>query len=306
MCYSSRIEADYRRYLRVNGAQVSYPAFLDMFQRRAAGAKINVPRGVEDSFLAGTTAEDQVLAGLISAHREAAAVKLQQALFEQRKRLADAERKLAVKPTKAAAESKRIASNKIEAYRKTLSGDVEDSGARIYPGTYAPVVIMQDGHPVVVPMRYHCRPAGVPPSFDVERPGCYNARRNNLTKFWRRQFGHTHGVALWHRFYEHVDRQGKDVVLEFTPTGQPMMGVACVYSHWTPPPGSDEPDLWSFAAVTDEPPPEVAAAGHDRCIVPLKPEHYDTWLNPNPADLGALQAVLDDRERYYYEHRMAA
>lgn len=143
-------------------------------------------------------------------------------------------------------------------------------------------------------------------SFLTESRFQNNARRDNLQGFWKGQFGHTHGLALWHRFYEHVDRDGKDVVLEFTPAGQPLMAVACLYSHWTPPAGSDEPALWSFAAITDDPPPEVAAAGHDRCIIPLRPEHYDTWLNPDPAQLDKLQAVLDDRERYFYEHRMAA
>lgn len=181
MCYSSRIEADYRRYLRVNGAQVSYPAFQAMFQRRAAGAKINVPRALEDAFLTGTSAEDQAIAALVHQHREAEATRLQQAMFEQRKRLADAERKLAVKPTKAAAESQRIALKKIDSYRKALAGEAMDSGARIYPGTYAPVVIVQDGQPVVVPMRYGCRPAGKPAFYDVKFPGTYNAFRAYLT-----------------------------------------------------------------------------------------------------------------------------
>ena len=61
-----------------------------------------------------------------------------------------------------------------------------------------------------------------------------------------------------------------------------------------------------FAAITDEPPPEVAAAGHDRCIIPIKPENVDAWLNPDPTDLAAQYAILDDRERPYYEHRLAA
>jgi hypothetical protein len=37
----------------------------------------------------------------------------------------------------------------------------------------------------------------------------------------------------------------------------------------------DFEDLWSFAAITDEPPQEVAAAGHDRCIIPIKEEHLN-------------------------------
>jgi putative SOS response-associated peptidase YedK len=81
------------------------------------------------------------------------------------------------------------------------------------------------------------------------------------------------------------------------------MLIACLWSRWS---GKDEPDLLSFAAITDEPPPEVAAAGHDRCIIPIKPEHIDAWLNPDPNDLGALYAILDDRDRPYYEHRIAA
>ena len=62
----------------------------------------------------------------------------------------------------------------------------------------------------------------------------------------------------------------------------------------------------SFAAITDDPPPEVAAAGHDRCIIPIKPEYVDAWLNPNAKHLAAQYAILDDRERPYYEHRLAA
>jgi putative SOS response-associated peptidase YedK len=81
------------------------------------------------------------------------------------------------------------------------------------------------------------------------------------------------------------------------------MLVACLWSRWNAP---GEPDLLSCAAITDEPPPEVAAAGHDRCIVPIRPEHIDAWLRPDPGDLAAQQAILDDRARPYYEHRLAA
>ena len=65
-------------------------------------------------------------------------------------------------------------------------------------------------------------------------------------------------------------------------------------------------ELLSFAAITDEPPAEVAAAGHDRCIIPIKAENVDDWLNPDPKNLARQYAILDDRERPYYEHRWAA
>ena len=69
--------------------------------------------------------------------------------------------------------------------------------------------------------------------------------------------------------------------------------------------GAGEPDLLSFAAITDTPPPEIAAAGHDRCVVPIKRQNVDAWLRP-VGDLTRSYAILDDRERPYYEHRVAA
>ena len=98
-------------------------------------------------------------------------------------------------------------------------------------------------------------------------------------------------------------QRNENVVLEFRPRNGQLMPVACLWSHWTAP---GEPDLLSFAAITDEPPPEVAAAGNDRCIVPIKPEYLEEWLDPNPGKLAAVQHILDDRPRPYYEHRLAA
>jgi putative SOS response-associated peptidase YedK len=80
------------------------------------------------------------------------------------------------------------------------------------------------------------------------------------------------------------------------------MYVACLWSHWQE--GNEELD--SFAAITDEPPSEVAAAGHDRRIILLKQENIDAWLNPDATNLDALHAILEDRARPYYGHRLAA
>ena len=72
-------------------------------------------------------------------------------------------------------------------------------------------------------------------------------------------------------------------------------------ARWSAP---GQPELLSFAAITDEPPPEVLAAGHDRCIVPVRPENLQAWLNPAGSTLDELDAILEDRP--FYEHRMAA
>jgi putative SOS response-associated peptidase YedK len=232
---------------------------------------------------------------------------LEQAVFAQRRRVADAERALQVKVTKKAQEDVRIGSNKVKhAMRRLeiLKGTRSDED-RIYPGIYCPVMVWEGGQRVVKPMRYQCRPAGKPAFYDTKYPGTYNARRDNLEGFWSSQFGHTHGLMVATRFYENVEVDGQNRVLEFEPRdGEPML-IACLWSHWTDPKGK-EPELLSFAAITDEPEPEVAAAGHDRTVINIKPEHVDAWLNPDPGNLSALYAIFDDKQHPYYEHRVAA
>jgi putative SOS response-associated peptidase YedK len=176
-------------------------------------------------------------------------------------------------------------------------------------------MILENSQRVIKPMRYQCRPAGKPAMYDAKYPGTYNARRDNLEGFWKTLFGYSHGLMVVHAFYENVSRarmegrelkageKDENVVLEFRPNPAHDMLVACLWSYWE---SRGEPDLWSFAAITDEPPPEVAAAGHDRCIIPIKPQNIDAWLNPDPSNLAAQYAILDDRDRPYFEHRMAA
>jgi len=50
----------------------------------------------------------------------------------------------------------------------------------------------------------------------------------------------------------------------------------------------------------------MALAGHDRCIIPVKSEHNDEWLDPDPSNLAAQYTILDDRNRPYYDYRKAA
>jgi putative SOS response-associated peptidase YedK len=81
------------------------------------------------------------------------------------------------------------------------------------------------------------------------------------------------------------------------------MLLACLWDHWSLP---GEPQLDSFTAITDEPPEEVAAAGHDRCVIPLSEENVDAWLNPQGASEPELQRLLDERSKPYYLHQLAA
>ena len=95
---------------------------------------------------------------------------LLQELAKQTERLEKAQQSLAATATKKAAEDVRIATNKIAAAKGKLeelkSTELKPRDSRIYPGWYAPVMIMENGRRVVKPMRYQCRPAGKPAFYD--------------------------------------------------------------------------------------------------------------------------------------------
>ncbi len=97
----------------------------------------------------------------------------------------------------------------------------------------------------------------------------------------------------------------RNPILEFPPRNGEQLLNARLWSAWRDPTGQLS-DLCSLAAITDEPEPEVAAAGHHRTIINLKPEHLDVWLNPDSSQLAALQAILDDKRHPYDEHPNAA
>jgi putative SOS response-associated peptidase YedK len=64
-----------------------------------------------------------------------------------------------------------------------------------------------------------------------------------------------------------------------------------------------EPELRGFAAIIDEPPSDIAAAGHDRCIINLRPEHLDAWLTPDGRSTQELQNILSDHVVSTYQHQ---
>lgn len=322
MCYSAQIKADYVRYVRHFGATISLQRFTELFwERRRDGTWSKIPKALRESFRHPDSEAGFELAKLVAEGDRELEQRYREDLAAQRERLTKAEAVLAgPKPTKKAAEDKRIATNKIAATEANLAAlqrrNLVDDDARIFPGSYAPVLIERDGQRFVVPMRYQCRMPGWNAAVERKYPGTYNARRDKLEESWSQLFGYRHGILVVTRFYENVARhrlegralaegeKEENVVLAFDPQPPQDMLVACL---WNVSKGADNgADLFTFAAITDEPPPEVAAAGHDRCIVPIKPEHVDAWLNPAVAPREALYAILDDRARPYYQHRLAA
>ena len=317
MCYSAQICAEFGKFEREFGAVMNIQQYVRLFwERRKDRSWRKIPKRMKDAFANPRNDAEREIAAIIAEGDAEEAHALEAELFKQKTRLTNAERSLRTKSTKKAENDRRIATDKIERAQRNLDDlrrkEPLPRDARIFPGQYATVMILQDGKRTVVPMRYQCRLPGWNEVMERKYPGTYNARRDNLEKTWGKLFGYRHGIMVVNAFYENVsrhkmehrelapDEQEENVVLEFRPNPPHDMLVACLWSF-------DERDgLYSFAAITDEPPPEIAAAGHDRCIIPIKREHLDAWLDPDPTNLPALQAILDDRDRPYYEHTALA
>ncbi len=308
MCYSAQLQAAYLRYLRETGAEMDIDQFVEIFGARVTDSSIRIPRAIERWFDEPRNDKERKVKELIDQWRSTEITKLEREAFAQKKRLADAERTLASKPTKAAAESQRIATNKIEQALTRLDRlkavQPDPAEARIFPLHYAPVVVQVGGKRLMRLARYHCRLPGEPAFVDRKLPGLYNARRDSLGKYWKGLFGTSHAVMLVDSFFENVDRDGKNQVLHFIPKPAGTMLIACLYAQWRDPKGGSP--LLSFAAITDEPPAEVAAAGHDRMIINLKPENLDAWLSPQGQSLDEMQRILGEHQAPYYEHEVMA
>jgi putative SOS response-associated peptidase YedK len=310
MCYSAQIESKWKRHVREMEARMALSDFRELAQLRLADpGKYRLPRGFDLEFSDPQTDVERAIKDLVDQYRKAQVTKLETEIFAQRKRQAEAERKLAMKQTKAAAESMRIATTKVKQAMRKLSlltdDDSDANDYRIFPRNYAPIILVRDGEKVVVPARYLLRQPGKPAFMDDKLSGNYNARRDNLTKFWRKEFGATHAVMAIRSFYENVTgKDGENVVLHFNPREPDVMLIACLYAEWSDPKSGEK--LLSFAAVTDEPPEEVAAAGHDRMVIRLTRENVDRWLTPQGRSDDELQAILSERQPAYYEHRVAA
>jgi putative SOS response-associated peptidase YedK len=306
------------KYVRQYGATLSLEDFVfNVWAAPDRAKKRKRPKAVDDWFRNLEDPRAREIWEEIQSQRAMREIEVQQELFKQAKRLADAERSLQLKTTKKAQEDQRIATDKIGKLKTELSDlqrtDFKPRDARFFPTMYAPVIVMEGGKRVIKPMRYQCRLPGWQEFIERKYPGTYNARRDSIPKTWKDLFGHKHGIVVVTAFYENVERhamehrelaageESENVVLEFRPKPEQDMIIACLWNE--SPDGAGT--LLSFAAITDDPAPEVAAAGHDRTIIQIKPENVEAWLTPQGRSWDELQAILDDRPPAYYEHQIS-
>lgn len=181
----------------------------------------------------------------------------------------------------------------------------EENDERVFPGYFAPVIVMKGGRRTWVPMRYRIRPAGTPKEIP-SKYNLFNCRIDSLqTKpTWRRLFGKQHALFPFIKFFEWVeDSKGKKLVC-FAPDRHDLMWAPALYDTWTSYDGKIT--FSSFSIVTDDPPPEVEEVGHDRCPVFLRNDLIDAWLTPEGRSKDELFSILKNKEEVVYHHEMAA
>lgn len=319
MCYSARVRQNLKHLSRRYEAEVDWGAFEDAYRRRADGEDIKMSRDLQRNFVNPETDIQRRTAAYIAQYLKEKRTELESEVFAQKRRIAAAEESLAKKETKKAREDIRIGTAKSQALLERLADlrrtEPNNEDARIFPMMYAPVLVRENDTTIIRPMRYACRLAGKPADYDKRFPGTYNARRDSLDDYWGKVYGHHHAVMVISGFYENVplhlyehrelapDEKAKNLVLEFDPQPSSDMLVACIWDRWTKP---NEPELYSFAAITDEPLPEVAATGHQRTIITIQEKFLQEWLSPERVSLERLEAILTAKETPYYVHQIAA
>jgi len=98
-----------------------------------------------------------------------------------------------------------------------------------------------------------------------------------------------------------IDRQ---IIIQFTPEDGSDLVVPVIFSR-NPNQSSESAFSGGFAIITDEPPPEISRAGHDRCPVILESGAELEWLNFEDKNAHDLEILLDRRRRTFFRHQLA-
>jgi hypothetical protein len=337
MCYSALVKQNLKELSLQFRARIDNAAFEDLFRRRLDGEDLKIPKALEYNFRHNPkTAEDKRIAKLIEQWIEKENAKDQAKIEAQKERLKGALEKLKVKPTKKAEDDKRIAGNWIEKLNGWIERrsriDYAEGDARIFPQWYFPMIHFDGKENVIAPFRYHMRPEGKPESFDEKFDGTYNARRNRLhtpiagegkslqpderpVPWWEATYGKKHGLMVIWRFYENVlehryhgklhpvGGREKSVVVSFDPGKGREMLVPMLYANWR---AKGKPPVDGAAAITFDPAPEVAAAGHDRTVGRLKSENVEGYLRPEGKSVTELDEIIDDHQAYHFTAALEA
>ncbi len=312
MCYSAMLEQRLKTLGPKYKARIEpNDYFINLFLMRNAGADIKITKGLENNFIDAKTPAEIKVKTEIDKFRKIQIEKFTEELKASESRFAAAKEKLLIKKTKRAEKELEVSDRKIQKskFKIEFFGSEKEraSDNRIYPFDFAAVMMETNGQREFTPMRYHLRPRGADESFDRKYPGCYNARLDNIQGFWKKQFGQFHGIAVVKSFFENVKRHDfehrnlktgekeENQIVEFKPKDIDEMLVPCLFDY-----SGKNGEFISFAMITNDPPPEVVDAGHDRCPIFIKEKYINEWLNPIGKSPEKLLAILNDPEKPFY------
>jgi len=178
---------------------------------------------------------------------------------------------------------------------------------RVFPNSFAPVIVLENEKRLIKPMRYRIRLAGMPEEIP-SKYNVFNARVDALEKrqTWKKVFMKQHCLIPFVKFYEWVKdkKTGKKVLITFNPGEREIMWAPAVYDEWTSKNG--DITFQSFALLTHDPPPEISAQGHDRCPIFFKEEYINDWLSPAGRDKKEIYHMLNKLETVTYSYVFAA
>src|SRR4249919_1567768 len=146
MCYSAMVWSEYKSYVRKWGADIDVREYVRLYWDHAQSPFLR-PKGMDLGFAHPTEDWHRKIKEIVDARGAAETSKLEQEMFKQAKRLADAERTLQTKTTKKALEDQRISTNKIAGAKAKLADlkrtEPKPQDSRIFPGWYVPVMVWE-------------------------------------------------------------------------------------------------------------------------------------------------------------------
>jgi putative SOS response-associated peptidase YedK len=302
MCYSALLARSFGEYEKSFSARVDWDAFVRLYLQREIDLLLKIPSELDDMLMAHGGATALAIRNSVMRWRAACDLEMQR-LDSEITHLNGTLPKKATSDQKTPLKDAKSRLKKIQTVMKAQAA--ADSTFRIYPKYFAPVIVDAGGEKVVVPMRYRILPrtgVEVPDEYNV-----FNARRSSLlsARNWKPLFGKKHAVFPFLKFFEWVSdpETGRKIEISFSPDGYARMWAASLYEEYENPAIGT---IRSFAMVTDEPPPEVSAAGHDRCPVFLNHNLIDEWLRPAGKSSQQLDSLLDEKQPTFYSHAVAA
>ncbi|MBU0593862.1 MAG: SOS response-associated peptidase [Gammaproteobacteria bacterium] len=167
----------------------------------------------------------------------------------------------------------------------------------IVPTQTVPVAHAEDaGNRVFTSARWGLIPSWTKDPESLQHP--INARSETaaIKPMFRHAFRKSRILVPGDAFYEWMQKDGKQPYLIHLKDGKPM-GMGGLMEHWNSPEG----EITTFTILTTDANPLMAKI-HDRMPVIIRPEDYDTWLDPQVGDITTIQHLT----RPYPERFMEA